>query len=478
MALHTCHAMARGGIYDQLAGGFARYSVDAGWVVPHFEKMLYDNAQLARVYAHAWRLTGDPLCARVALETADFLVRDLGTPAGLASSLDADTDGVEGLTYVWTPADLRDVLGEADGVRAAGLLGVTDEGTFDHGASTLRLPDDPDDPAWWRRCPRAPARGPLAASAAGPRRQGGGRVERPGDRRARRGRDAARPPGSGRGGASDRRLRARRACRGRPVAAGVTRRPGRPRHRLSSTITPTSPKACSPSRRPPENLAGSPHAGRTHRPRPSIHFRSSDGEWFDSPDDGERLVQRPRSGGDNAEPGGLSAIAGALLTSSALTGSTSATANWPSMHWPRWPRSPPHTAPVRRLGARGRRGGGVRPAGGRHRRRRPEGRGPRRAWPAGRLPRAGALAGEPDAPGVPLLADRPLIGGAASPRTCAASSSATCPPRHPTCCGTGGAPAHGSGNRPEPPASAWARVTAGAPTIRNGVALRTVSHLR
>ena len=102
----TCEAMARGGIYDQLAGGFARYSVDAGWVVPHFEKMLYDNALLLRVYLHWWRRTGSALAERIARETADFLLRDLQTPdGGFASALDADTDGVEGLTYVWTPAN-------------------------------------------------------------------------------------------------------------------------------------------------------------------------------------------------------------------------------------------------------------------------------------------------------------------------------------------------------------------------------------
>ena len=102
--------MARGGIYDQLAGGFARYSVDAQWVVPHFEKMLYDNALLLRVYLHLWRATGDEWARRVADETAAFLIRDLGTPeGGFASALDADTDGVEGLTYVWTPAQLIEV---------------------------------------------------------------------------------------------------------------------------------------------------------------------------------------------------------------------------------------------------------------------------------------------------------------------------------------------------------------------------------
>ena len=151
LARETCAAMARGGIYDQLAGGFARYSVDAAWVVPHFEKMLYDNALLLRAYAHLGRL-GDELAARVARETAEFLLRDLRTPqGGFAASLDADTAGVEGLTYVWTPDQLRELLGEQDGAWAAELLNVTAEGTFEQGASTLQLLGDPDDPARWAR---------------------------------------------------------------------------------------------------------------------------------------------------------------------------------------------------------------------------------------------------------------------------------------------------------------------------------------
>ncbi|MFI6687810.1 thioredoxin domain-containing protein [Streptomyces sp. NPDC050485] len=146
MAADTCEAMARGGIYDQLGGGFARYSVDRGWVVPHFEKMLYDNALLCRVYAHLWRVTGSELARRVALETADFMVRELRTnEGGYASALDADSDDgtgrhVEGAFYVWTPAQLAEVLGERDGQAAARHFGVTEEGTFEEGASVLQLP--------------------------------------------------------------------------------------------------------------------------------------------------------------------------------------------------------------------------------------------------------------------------------------------------------------------------------------------------
>ncbi|MBB5807630.1 uncharacterized protein YyaL (SSP411 family) [Saccharothrix ecbatanensis] len=145
MARATCDAMANGGLYDQLAGGFARYSVDAAWVVPHFEKMLYDNALLLRVYTHLSRRADNPRYRAVVRETAEFLLRDLGTPeGGFAASLDADTEGVEGSTYVWTPAQLVEVLGMAAGARAAELYGVTDEGTFEHGSSTLRMFGTPD----------------------------------------------------------------------------------------------------------------------------------------------------------------------------------------------------------------------------------------------------------------------------------------------------------------------------------------------
>ncbi len=141
----TATAMARGGIYDQLAGGFARYSVDASWIVPHFEKMLYDNALLLRAYAHWARRTGDPLARRVASQTADFMLEMLETGDMFASSLDADAEGREGSTYVWTPDELRDVLGDGDGRWAARVFAVTPDGTFEHGSSVLQLPEDPDD---------------------------------------------------------------------------------------------------------------------------------------------------------------------------------------------------------------------------------------------------------------------------------------------------------------------------------------------
>ncbi|KZS64286.1 thioredoxin domain-containing protein [Mycobacterium ostraviense] len=147
----TGTAMARGGIYDQLAGGFARYSVDNAWVVPHFEKMLYDNALLLRAYAHWARRTGDPLARRITAETARFLLDELADGDMFTSSLDADADGREGSSYVWTPAELAEVLGADDGRWAAEVFAVTLAGTFEQGASVLQLLRDPDDPRRFER---------------------------------------------------------------------------------------------------------------------------------------------------------------------------------------------------------------------------------------------------------------------------------------------------------------------------------------
>jgi uncharacterized protein len=149
MAEGTCEAMARGGMYDQLLGGFARYSTDNAWVVPHFEKMLYDNALLARAYLNLWRATGSALARRVALDTCAWMVRDMLTPGGgLAASLDADSEGEEGKFYVWRPAELTAALGDSDedGAYAAQFFGVTQAGTFEHGASVLQRRTDPEDP--------------------------------------------------------------------------------------------------------------------------------------------------------------------------------------------------------------------------------------------------------------------------------------------------------------------------------------------
>jgi uncharacterized protein len=146
----TLEAMARGGIYDQLGGGFARYSVDAGWIVPHFEKMLYDNALLLGAYTHWWRRTGNPLAERVVTETVGWLLREMRTDQGaFAASLDADSVDDhgqlhEGAYYVWNRDQLRAALEEEDAAWAAEVFSVTPGGTFEHGASTLQLLGDHD----------------------------------------------------------------------------------------------------------------------------------------------------------------------------------------------------------------------------------------------------------------------------------------------------------------------------------------------
>jgi uncharacterized protein YyaL (SSP411 family) len=150
MAERTLTAMARGGIYDQLGGGFSRYSVDSKWVVPHFEKMLYDNALLLRVYTHWWRLTGSELAHRIVHETVEFMLRELRTDQGaFAAALDADTEGAEGTYYVWSIEKLIEVLGESDGLWASEVLQVTGDGSFEHGLSTLQLLRDPSDQVRW-----------------------------------------------------------------------------------------------------------------------------------------------------------------------------------------------------------------------------------------------------------------------------------------------------------------------------------------
>lgn len=131
MAGATLRAMARGGIYDQVGGGFARYAVDGQWTVPHFEKMLYDNALLARAYLHGWQMTGDRLFRRVCEETLDFIARELrGPEGGFYAALDADSEGVEGRFYVWTVAELRAALEPEDAEAALAWLGATDGGNF------------------------------------------------------------------------------------------------------------------------------------------------------------------------------------------------------------------------------------------------------------------------------------------------------------------------------------------------------------
>jgi uncharacterized protein YyaL (SSP411 family) len=140
MVTGTLDRMAAGGIYDHLGGGFARYSVDARWLVPHFEKMLYDNAQLAVAYLEAFQITGNPNYARVGRETLDYVLRDMTDPeGGFYSTEDADSEGVEGKFYIWTPEQLVEVLGESAAATFAKVYDVTGSGNFEE-ANILNLP--------------------------------------------------------------------------------------------------------------------------------------------------------------------------------------------------------------------------------------------------------------------------------------------------------------------------------------------------
>ena len=132
MVTFTLTKMAQGGIYDHLGGGFHRYSVDAKWLVPHFEKMLYDNGQLLRSYAQAYRVTGDPLFKSVVEESADYLLREmLHSEGGFYSTQDADSEGEEGKFFVWTPDEVNRILGEDDGEVFSRIYDVTEEGNFE-----------------------------------------------------------------------------------------------------------------------------------------------------------------------------------------------------------------------------------------------------------------------------------------------------------------------------------------------------------
>ena len=140
----TLEKMAYGGMYDQLGGGFHRYSTDAYWLVPHFEKMLYDNALLARLYLHAYQITGRPLYRRITEEVLDYVLREMTDPqGGFYSAQDADSEGVEGKFFVWTPDEIRAVLGEDDGNLLGGFYGVTDAGNFE-GSNILNIHQAPE----------------------------------------------------------------------------------------------------------------------------------------------------------------------------------------------------------------------------------------------------------------------------------------------------------------------------------------------
>ncbi|HYN93245.1 MAG TPA: thioredoxin domain-containing protein [Pilimelia sp.] len=423
MVRHTAEAMARGGIYDQLAGGFARYSVDATWTVPHFEKMLYDNALLLRVYTHLWRLTGDALAGRVAAETAGFLRRDLRTAeGGLASALDADTDGVEGLTYAWTPDQLVAALGPADGAWAADLLEVTPGGTFEHGTSVLRLARDIDDADAEVRERWARLRAKLLAA----------RADRPQPARddkvvaAWNGlavtalAEYAVLGGPGAAEAAETALGAARLLADLHVVAGRLRRVsrdgvvGQPAAVLDD-YGAVAEAFCAVHQLTAEGrwlaLAGDLLDAAL------AHFGTGSGGFYDTADDAERLVTRPADPTDNATPAGLSATAAALVTYSALTAlpryreaaeaALATVAPLAGSH----PRFTGYAAAVGEALLSGPYEIAVvtaDPAGD------PLVRAAHRHAPPGAV----VVAGAPDQAGVPLLADRPLVAGAPAAYIC------------------------------------------------------------
>ena len=144
MVEDTLHKMAMGGIYDQIGGGFHRYSTDAYWLVPHFEKMLYDNALLSKLYIHAYQASGDPMYRRIIEETLDYVLREMTDPkGGFYSTQDADSEGVEGKFFVWSLEEIQAVLGEDEGELIAGYLGVTEAGNFE-GENILNVPQGAD----------------------------------------------------------------------------------------------------------------------------------------------------------------------------------------------------------------------------------------------------------------------------------------------------------------------------------------------
>jgi uncharacterized protein YyaL (SSP411 family) len=139
MSLGTLEGMARGGIYDHVGGGFSRYAVDATWTVPHFEKMLYDNALLARAYLHGWHVSGEERFRGVCCETLDWALREMrGPEGGFCSALDADSEGTEGKFYVWGVDELREALGDAElAQEAIAYFGATERGNFERGLNVL-----------------------------------------------------------------------------------------------------------------------------------------------------------------------------------------------------------------------------------------------------------------------------------------------------------------------------------------------------
>jgi uncharacterized protein YyaL (SSP411 family) len=421
MARGTLEAMARGGIYDQLAGGFARYAVDAGWVVPHFEKMLYDNALLLRVYLHFWRATGEEWARRIADETAGFLLRDLATPeGGFASALDADTDGVEGLTYVWTPDQLVEVLGPDDGRWAAEQFTVPAHGTFEHGTSTLQRLREPDDPARYA----AVRERLLAARAARPQPARDDKVVAAWNGLA----IAALAEHGVLTGAADSLAAARRAAE---LVASTHWVAGRLRRVSRDGVAGQHAGVLEDYGDLAEGLLALHQATAEGRwlelagdlldvVAEQFVDASGDGAdgWHDTAADAEALVHRPFDPADGPAPAGIAAAAGAAVTYAALTASPrhrelgeAALASLAKLVGAA-PRAAGWAAAVGEALLAGPLEVAVSGPAGADR------DALAAAARASVSPGAVVVVGEPDVPGVPLLAGRPALGGRAAAYVC------------------------------------------------------------
>ncbi len=329
VAERALQAMAAGGIHDQVGGGFHRYSTDARWLVPHFEKMLYDNAQLARAYVQAFQLTGEQRHARVAERTLDYLRREMATPDGLfAASQDADTDGVEGATYTWTLPEIEDVLGSGAAL-AADAFGATAPGNWE-GRNVLHRPIDEEI---------------LARRHGLPVDEVAGRLDRAADR-LRSARDARPQPARDTKGLA--------AWNGLAIAAFADASVALGRADYLATATCTAAAALLRLRDPNGRVRRSWKDGRA-TPAGFLddhalladgllalyeatfderwfgaardladavltHFADSAGGFWDTADDHEPLIARPRQVEDNAVPSGGAAAARVLLRLAALTG--------------------------------------------------------------------------------------------------------------------------------------------------------------
>ena len=330
MARRTLDAMAAGGIHDQLGGGFARYATDAVWLVPHFEKMLYDNGQLARVYLHAWQVTAEPRYREVVEDTLDYLLREMTVAGGaFAASQDADTDGEEGATYVWTADEIRAVLGSEQAALFADAYDVTESGNWEGKTILRRVRDDVT----------LAARHAISAAQV---------AERLADARARLfdARLARRQPA--------RDDKALAAWNGLAIAALAEAAVALDRPDYAAAARAAATAIWEGLRTPQGRLLRSWKDGRakhaavledhadlaegllalyqaTFEPRWFVaaielaelivdRFADPAGGWFDTADDHEALVARPKSVQDNALPSGGAMAAVVLLRLAALTG--------------------------------------------------------------------------------------------------------------------------------------------------------------